>query len=688
MQLLELNLRNYKVHRKLDLTFQPGVVGIVGDNGSGKSSIISAISFLFTGETETNSKKDSITLGQTEGWVRGRFLLNGKEGTLERHLNTSKTILTYDGVAYNKSTEVTQLWNELLQIDATIFNNVIVAKQGEIQHLFSEETAVRERIFQKIFMVPQTEKIRDVISKNYINTCPPEKPEEDVSVLQNLQATVAAARNRMLELVETKSTELVDSTTIKCISDRISFLEKCEADLAKKPELSSKLATYQEQLEQITPLLASLHNVGTRSERLAELRKRQVELASQKPAYQRKLSITSEIKALEQNDSAQRFAGVQDKIALLDKVRQDSTQHIAGLNAELKDIVKQKNELLQLRGLVCCPTCKQHIPDPEPLINSRIQQETKLKIELANLNDIHSNTVREYNELCSEFTKLQGFGIRMGFLRDELNKLASVEYDQHELDRIVQELVSLEEEQTLYQTLLSQQQSVLSEQRVIQERMANLSTYDGEASIAQELEVLNSALKLNEDLKGEIAQASLESAKLEHELLLLDQRIKTSEQNNKYNKTRKAYIDRLSDVYKLFAVSNFPRKLIETYMATVQLSLAKYLEYFSLPFTVKVEDGFKIRLYPEEDSRHPLPTVSGGQEMMIGICLRLALHKLFAQAFPIWIIDEGTTHLSESKKQNYFDLIDLLRTQKIIKQIIIIDHDERLGSVVDQTIQL
>ena len=182
MQILELSLHNYKIHRKLNLKFDSGVVGILGDNGSGKSSIISAICFLFTGEVDTDRKSECLTLGETEGWVRGKFELNGKEGVLERHLNSSQISLTYDGVNYRKASEVNQLWNELLQIDSTIFNNVIVAKQGEIQNLFSDETAVREKIFQKIFMVPPTEKIRNVIWDNYIKVCPPERPEEDTTI--------------------------------------------------------------------------------------------------------------------------------------------------------------------------------------------------------------------------------------------------------------------------------------------------------------------------------------------------------------------------------------------------------------------------------------------------------------------------------------------------------------------------
>ena len=63
MQILELTLHNYKVHRNKTVKFENGVVGIIGDNGSGKSSIISAICFLFTGEVDTDKKSECVTLG-------------------------------------------------------------------------------------------------------------------------------------------------------------------------------------------------------------------------------------------------------------------------------------------------------------------------------------------------------------------------------------------------------------------------------------------------------------------------------------------------------------------------------------------------------------------------------------------------------------------------------------------------
>jgi DNA repair exonuclease SbcCD ATPase subunit len=74
--------------------------------------------------------------------------------------------------------------------------------------------------------------------------------------------------------------------------------------------------------------------------------------------------------------------------------------------------------------------------------------------------------------------------------------------------------------------------------------------------------------------------------------------------------------------------------------------------------------------------------------MIVGLCLRLALHKMFAQSFPLWIVDEGTTHLSEPNRKAYFKLIEEIRTKKLVDQVLIIDHDNQLSTVVDNTIQL
>jgi DNA repair exonuclease SbcCD ATPase subunit len=340
-----------------------------------------------------------------------------------------------------------------------------------------------------------------------------------------------------------------------------------------------------------------------------------------------------------------------------------------------------------LAGKVCCPTCDQELQDMTGFIDNLNTQIIDLKSRQIKINNLYSQALHKSKLAQEEAGKMEIIVRRIAYLTEEWNKLSEVEFSKDKYDSISKSILDLKIIQASIQSVNQRISELTTEIRVLNEKLSNLSIYDGNVTIEEELTVLDSAIKGDERIKEEINEFKLEAGKLEHELLLLEQRIKTSEDNSVYNLRRKEYLSSLTAAYDIFHASQFPRKLIESYMDHVQVYLANYLEYFNLPYSVRVEDGFKIRLY-EPEGVDPLPRVSGGQEMMVGICLRLALHKMFAKAFSLWLIDEGTTHLSESKKQNYFDLIDELRNQKVIKQIIIIDHDERLANVVDQIIEL
>src|SRR5258708_22793476 len=79
MQLLRLRLVNFRQHADTELEFGPGITGIIGPNGSGKTTILEAIAWALYGVQAARGDKDSIRrLG-----AKGRA---GVEGGLEVRL--------------------------------------------------------------------------------------------------------------------------------------------------------------------------------------------------------------------------------------------------------------------------------------------------------------------------------------------------------------------------------------------------------------------------------------------------------------------------------------------------------------------------------------------------------------------------------------------------------------------------
>src|SRR2546426_9547467 len=60
MQLRRLRLLNFRQHADTELEFGPGITGIIGPNGSGKTTILEAIAWALYGAQAVRGDKDSI----------------------------------------------------------------------------------------------------------------------------------------------------------------------------------------------------------------------------------------------------------------------------------------------------------------------------------------------------------------------------------------------------------------------------------------------------------------------------------------------------------------------------------------------------------------------------------------------------------------------------------------------------
>jgi DNA repair exonuclease SbcCD ATPase subunit len=680
MEITRLILKNFRSHRSSQFEFNAGVTGIIGGNGSGKSSIVEAVIFLLTGEGYGKTKSDMLTVGQTSGYVIGHLVVNGKEAVLERHIDTAKVNFMYEGKTYKKSSEVNEIWDSLFQIDKNIVQNVIVSNQGEIALLFNGDNATREKLFQKIFMVPNTTKIRDVIWNNYIKDAPPEYPVKDmVKLTSDIQC--------LEKLIELGSEELeqisVNEGDYDTLVARKSFLSKVKASRDSHKLLAAEL---EDCLSRSASLDVTASTLRSKMQ-LINVQDYRAGLAEQKAAktlYDTKQLWESRKKNLS-------VPSVQiDKVHVA-ALRKQETEWATELTAKRNAVIalNRKMEEYGKSGLASgtCPTCGTQVDNVKKLIE-HIEKEREPLIEAGKEQKARLLEVTEELRKSQEQLDVwESYERELQTIDSALAAYNNVSFDQEEYTLCESVVAKYSEWETRLSILTADYREAESATQSKRLQIAGLVTYDRDPVEFTSEEIAVSA-KIDDMQKSREAAKKLEVevATNKRELKSLNQDL---QDNNAYvdkNNKRKEYVGVLKGVYDLFHTGRFPRALIQTYSSTVTEYMNEVLASFDFPYTAKVNETFGIDVFNEEGLQ--LPAISGGQQVMVGFSLRLALHNMFVGAFPFMIIDEGSYGLNSDNAKKYFEIIKTLGKSSKFKQVIVIDHHSELSEYVDNTISL
>jgi len=684
MEITKLQLKNFRTHRNLEIAFSSGITGIVGNNGAGKSSVVEAISFLLTGDGY-GAKADMLTVGEATGYVLGHLKIAGKEAVLERHLDSPKVAFKYDGITYKKAGEVAEIWEQLFQIDKNIFKNVVIAKQGETALLFSGDNATKEKIFQKIFLVPNTTKIRDALWTKYIKSAPPEYPladeDEQLKGLISLESRVDGGTRQLQEIPDNLDSVQVTAAT------RLEYLRKCKASsalrenvLTKVEELKQQQDAYKAEAETIKGKLSLIdyHQINSALQ----------QLVLDKPRYTQKAELEKTIVPL--REGLEKFDPA--RFAELDELHNKQAESKAAYTNSNSVFVKVSSKIsdFKTKGLVdssTCPHCGSELKDAVAHI-------AHLELQLPELDKSRTadklaweQAEKAYREMSQERDAYEEQIQNYSRVKNHLDSLSDVRFDEAEYQLYQSVIEQYDALNVKKEKLTYSIQEISSELLNRNVELITIPTYDNSTkSLDAELEQVQATLEETRQSIAHKREIELQLARDKQSLELAQNTYESNKELKAKNEKRGRYLYILNELYELLHTSQFPRKLIQTYAGTVSEYLNEHLQLFNFPYTARVNDNFGIDVF--DASGLKLPAVSGGQEVMLGVALRLSLHNMFGAAFPMMILDEGSVHLSNESKKSYFEVIKNLKKVSNFKQIIIVDHDEDLSSVVDNTITL
>lgn len=211
MKITKVQLHNVTQHTDVTHEITEDVVGIVGQNGSGKSNFASAIAAAVTGEFG-KKKKDLITYGKKDGFIHVEGIIKTIPFQIERHLNTTEAWLKYGEETINGADAVTDKLLSLLGCDKSFLPNMVFVSQQDILGLLFGRPAERNKMLQKFFGLEKAAKLEQMIGSWKSNISYPAIIDEaqSTAAIENLTDLIGKQKDEIASRVDRRD-ELVES---------------------------------------------------------------------------------------------------------------------------------------------------------------------------------------------------------------------------------------------------------------------------------------------------------------------------------------------------------------------------------------------------------------------------------------------------------------------------------------------
>lgn len=748
LQLKELKLKNIKQHKDRHWLFDTkngiaSLIGIAGANGSGKSTILDSLLFLFTGDIPGENKADLISWAAPGGkaYVEALFLFNGKPLELYREASGSGAQMVYDGNKIKGITSVNAALEELTGLDRDLCQKSIFVRQNDITDVLFTEPAKRRKAWQRLMGMGSAEATYIALG-NYISSIPkvPDRKES----LENGKLRLLAIRGEIARLRK-QDPGPQDTSNIEELKRWLAEAEMAEREVNNAMVAEQKA---KQNLNAITAKLQELQEVKQLACNTVESLKKELSALPPIPTHEELAKLVTKLNEIKQSKKAFTEAQVieENLKEYLTKYQETNNKYntIIQNNCELSTLEQQiqsshgkievlKAECSQLEGLLaalskntsgnstCCPLCEQQVENQELLISSLKNRIAIIKASLNSEETLYKNTVAQKQKLENDINLItktlnetqQNIAI-LNSKKESIaaritcsctaEDLAAIETDVKTANSLIAKYNELNNSLKKFETgILREYNEICIECAKAQNIFDATSERLSKAKIAyadyakddniikakQLLKDLETANAEHVRLSGERAGLIKAAKELIKELKAIKTEIKRDEKKLKA-------IAILEEVRDFFHNTQGPSLVVSRVLEDITSGINEFLGYFNAPYIVVPDfeqTSFRCvftdgRPSPEEP---PLVNVlSGGQKVALALSFRLASYYMFSNRMGFITIDEPTNHLDDENISNFRHLIDRLKTlsKETGLQILISTHSQIIVDAMDYVINL
>lgn len=715
MIIKNIKLENFGGHKSINFdTDGEKVIGLLGANGSGKTTILSAIKYAITGDLE-GTIESNIKKGETSGKVSITFIKNGKEGSIERRLGkTSKAQLDWDGREYKAKKDIEKVLQTLVGGDKQALANAVFMGQGSLNKLLFGSETEREQLFVRLNNLSYLQKFSEIIDQR----------SKVLNEANDLLPTMDALNEQRMDLVSRKEGYEKTLSGMEDLSRIITLMQEKKIAENLIESLEDNKNTTTEKMHEVTNKISEALGDLSREaiEKEAEAVKKAIEAANASKTeckvkmseYANSLLMKEELRKLEASiekaEEELKEAGMSgdwssyvakevedtDKASLLDF---EISQLEAWRKAQNTLVTSECSDVCEECGLAKTETGHEDFViglDPKNDLESLIAKKVKelasvskdieffkklqtIKSGQTTLQERHKILLEESSKKFKEWpenpeeedvkiTKL------LGDLSVKLSKLESTK------NKVATERSALNTLGETWGTILAQLKK--QKEHIVSDVFAELDNYDQDASFYEEQQVLYNSVKSKLDETNTLLDSV---TKKYSELLDRDEK----------NTVKKDLHQQLQRLKEAFSKKGIPRAYINSKFDIITELTQKNLDILGTDFFIEPSEDKSLafdftRFVDGEKLKLPMSKLSGGQRVRLSLSFILSIQQLVMSEIGFITLDEPSTHLDE---EGIDSLGDLLKKIRMIfadseHQLWVCDHNPKLETSFDKTLIL
>ncbi|MBV6439111.1 MAG: SMC family ATPase [Haliscomenobacteraceae bacterium CHB4] len=504
MILNNLKLTNYKQYAALSLDFREGLVGIIGKNGAGKSTIFEAILYCLFGRDESNKTLVRSSFAEPKANVElvleftiGESLYRVRREFRGKALTVGAELFKNDQLVAKGVSAVNDELVKVLHIEREAFKRSVFSGQKELDELSAAKGEERKKMIRRMLGLDMLDDIQtrikadirdlnsrmegqrqNLLSDEAAGALQVEIAESEKSLEENKLAF--EKENKNLRAVEEKyragkhkfDEEEGRSRQFNALNgelgqlqERLAGLRAQQENLAKKSQdlrqqkekLDGERGEFSQYLEEKKRLgeLESARqrhiNRSARSDKIAETRELLKNTQSKIADYAQQLTQKAEVESA--------LAEKQGRVAVLEEeIKAKLAEHgavegkIGGIQAGLRERSEKLDTLRALGREGTCPTCLQPLLDGYERALAELEQE---------INTLQSKQLQALEQEKNAIVEAgQNLRKRQDAARSEVEKLGK---EQTRLAEIARLKTAEEGQQTLLEKRLVADEAILRE---------------------------------------------------------------------------------------------------------------------------------------------------------------------------------------------------------------------------------